>query len=192
METADILKKPFKDLGKLLLSGILSALLYVTNTLAIVTGEIWGVVLLGFGLDNAKKPGTLPDFKIEQLIFGLKAVLIIVMYQLVPSIITFWGYSQNLFVIVALGYLAALAVAPLWTRAILAMSKEGRISDGLKIKDMMKQAYSSKFLNVWAIAAVLWFSVSFVVGLVPYVGPPISIYVSQIIYFTYLGANYKF
>ena len=208
MEIADVVKKPFEDIGKLII-GIILAIVPVIN-----------FVVIGFGLELANKPKKLPDFSIEQWILGLKTFLVglvygiitFAVYLVIMGIAFMFGLAQfdisNLAAIgnlATIGNLAAIGVvgaiagvllllvaAPVFTRASLALSKKGSIGDALRIGEILGKTYRMEFLGTWIVAVLLGLGASVVIGLIPFLGWIASNYISTVIFWTYLGANYKF
>lgn len=74
MEVIDILKRPFEDVGKLIVGSVLGVIPIVNITLA------------GYGLDIYKDTSKLPDFEFRQFILGLKITLIGFIYGLIPTL----------------------------------------------------------------------------------------------------------
>ncbi len=180
MEIGDVLKKPFEDLGKLVVGSVLSLI------------PIVSFVLMGYGLEIAKKPKKLPGFSFEQWVLGLKAVLVAIVYFLVPIAVLSMGLSPLKFEFIAAGSLLFLLAAPVFTRAVLELGKKGNLSDGFKFGEMLSKAYSGPFISVWVVAALLVFGVSLVLSLIPVVGWFLSGYVPTVVFWAYIGSNYKF
>lgn len=178
METVDVLKKPFEDVGKLVIGSILGVI------------PIANFIVMGYGLENALKPEELPEFRYgEQFILGLKALVVGLVYMLIPAFAAAAGAYAGVFELATLAALLALAVAPLTTLGMVEMCKTGDISDGLKFQAIADRAYKGGFLGPWVISALLAFAVSLVLSLIPFVGWILVNFVTTVVFWTSLGSR---
>lgn len=178
MEIGDVLKKPFRDIKKLVIGSVLGAV------------PIVNFVLMGYGLEIASKPKEeLPDFNMDQFTLGLKAAVVGLVYMLIPGFAAVAGVYGQVFELTSLAALLALAVAPLTTMAVVEMSKTGEISDGLKFQALAERTYTNEFLGPWLIAALLSFAASLVLSIVPVLGWILSNFVTTVVFWTYLGSR---
>jgi len=179
MEIVEILKKPFTDIGKLVVGTVLGVI------------PIVHFVVLGFGIDNFKKPKEIPNFSVDQFILGVKAFLLGVLYSLVPFTLAVIGLYLDYTALMAFGLVLALSLLPAITRAILEMSKKNSFKDGLNFNKIFSETYTKKFLVPWLISTLLSVVVGSLLELVPEVGWMVSTYVSTVIFWTCLGARIK-
>lgn len=196
METIDILKKPFKDLWKLVLSSILGV---TSNVLSLwIYLDLWGIFLLGYGLENAKAPKKLMKFSYAQWLLGLKAFVVVLLYLALPvAVLQYAAETLNLS-LVAVGVLLTILAVPVAIRASLELNEKGKLSDSFNFSRIVRDTFSRKFLIPWSRAVLLGMLVFAAMALIVLLLPQTilivgaaSSYIFSVVFWTYLGSKYK-
>ena len=194
------IKRPFSDLGKLLI-GILLHFIPIVN-----------FINLGYGLECSKsameKKFKLPEWKSFWKLFvrGLISLLIMIIYLLPGLLFFMWGLvnvglaillglSKNDFValttlintggpLIIVGLLLCVIAGYILPIALVNYAIKYNFNDGFELKKIFKKIFTGKYFLVWLVALVFSLILSMTIGLIPFVGYAISGFISLVIAYT--------
>jgi hypothetical protein len=200
------LKRPFQDLGKLLI-GIILSIIPIVNLIA-----------MGYALEcvstvlKKKKSYALPEWKNFWRLFirGLAAGVIGFVYALPALIIlgvlmfnmieTFMEISDPIVIIttlltnnaplVLLGIILLLVSSFLTPLAVINYVKYDSFGAGFKFSEVFSKI-SPTYLLTWIITIVYSFILGAILGIIPYVGTGIASFIAMITTYTWIAEAYK-
>ncbi len=204
---SDAIKYPFSDVKAFLIVGVIALLSGITsialsfnvdNTSAVlllsVIGIIFAVILTGYGVDVIKggieHSGAIPEIDLmKNLVTGIKAIIIEIVYFLIPIIIIFIlgmitgaiGASLNHIaaatgITVVIGIILVIVFAIFETVAIARFADTGDMGAALSIGEVIEDVKKIGILQIIAfvilafIIMVVAMVIAGFIGMIPFVG----------------------
>jgi len=205
VDYVESVKRPFTDLGKLIL-GIILSIIPIVNF-------IFSGYLLEVSKSAMKKDMELPEYKDygKMFIEGILTAIIGFVYML-PVTILFvilvvtgtlafgnlltGGTIGIIGAIAGLGvYLVILAIVGVifWilaTAAILRFAEDREFSVAFDFSAVAKKAFNGHYVMNWLLTMVIVCAISFLINLIPFVGQLLAIYIAGVINMTALAQAY--
>lgn len=204
---SDALKYPFSDITKFLIVGVIALLagfssvvnnFQINNTavslFAAIVALVFALILSGYGVSVIRRgiqhSDEIPDVDLkENLITGIKALIIQIIYFLIPLVITFILMLITGTIGAGLDHVAAglgigaviaviffIAFAIFETVAIARFAKTDEIGEALNLGEVIEDVKKIGILQILAFVIIaffiifLAFIIAGIIGVIPYIG----------------------
>ena len=206
VDYVESVKRPFTDIGKLVL-GIVISIIPIVNFM-------FSGYLLNVAKSAMKKDMDLPKWENWGTLFveGLLAFVIGIIYMLpvvvilgglllvgglsVPGLITggmlgMAGVMAGLGIYLAVLVIIALVLGFLSTVALLTYAETRDFSSAFAFRDIIKKAFTGTYIVGFIITMVIVGVIAFIIGLIPFIGQFLSTFIVGTIAYTALAQAYR-
>lgn len=208
------IKKPFTDLVKLIIGSVLSII-------PIVHWLAQGFIIESSGLGKTKPSKKMPEFKDWGYLFikGLWSDIILLIYA-IPAMLVFLVaagsfigsitgdseimtqiISQNWYLalpsilelapLMLLGFILLLAAFYLTPVAVLSYLKTKKFGEAFNFSKISKRAFTADYFVIWLIALILTGIITFVLSLIPVIGPRIAFFITGVMSYSLYGQIFR-